>query len=78
MDFDEKEAQKIHDELNTAEKGDMIALGSPQLGFEEIAGLAGMLEGRSFKKRCMVFSPRTVKEYAVKTGPCRSAEKGRL
>ena len=68
VDFDEKEEQKIHDELNTAEKGDMIALGSPQLGFEEIAGLAGMLEGRSFKKRCMVFSPRTVKEYAGRTG----------
>ena len=68
VDFDEKEAQKIHDELNTAEKSDMIALGSPQLGFEEIAGLADMLKGRSFKKRCMVFSPRTVKEYAGKTG----------
>lgn len=75
VDFDEKEAQKIHDELNTAEKGDMIALGSPQLGFEEIAGLADMLKGRSFKKRCMVFSPRTVKEYAGKTGHAEVLER---
>ncbi len=68
VDFDESEAQKIHDELNTAEEGDMIALGSPQLGFEEMAELAGMLEGRSFKKRCMVFCPRTAKEEAGESG----------
>ena len=75
VDFDEREAQNIHDELNTAEKGDMIALGSPQLGFEEIAGLAGMLEGRSFRKRCMVFSPRTVKEYAGRAGHAEVLER---
>ncbi|HET8719825.1 MAG TPA: aconitase X, partial [Candidatus Nitrosotenuis sp.] len=35
VDFDKKEMQKIHDELNTADKGDLITLGSPQLGLEE-------------------------------------------
>lgn len=68
IDFDEKEMQNIHDELNTAEKGDIITLGSPQLGLDEISDLTNMLKGRSFQKRCMVFCPRTVKEQARKIG----------
>ena len=35
--------QNVHDELNTAEKGDLITLGSPQLGLDEISDLAGKL-----------------------------------
>ena len=68
IDFDEKEVQNVYDELNTAEKGDIITLGSPQLGLDEISDLANKLKGRSFKKRCMVFTPRTVKEQARKIG----------
>ena len=68
IDFDEKEMQNVYDELNTCEKGDLITLGSPQLGLEEISDLAGKLKGRSFKKRCMVFSPRTVVDQARKIG----------
>jgi predicted aconitase len=61
IDFDKKEMQKIHDELNTSESGDLITLGSPQLGLEEIGDLASMLKGRSFQKRCMIFCPRAIK-----------------
>lgn len=68
IDFDEKEMQNVHDELNTAEKGDIITLGSPQLGLDEISDLVGKLKGRSFQKRCMVFMPRTVNEQARKIG----------
>ena len=68
IDFDEKEMQNIHDELNTAEKGDLITLGSPQLGLDEISELASRLKGRSFDKRCMIFCPRTVKDQATKVG----------
>ena len=68
IDFDEKEMQNIHDELNTAEQGDLITLGSPQLGLHEISELALRLKGRSFDKRCMIFCPRTVKDQATKVG----------
>ena len=68
IDFDEKAMQNVHDELNTSEKGDIITLGSPQLGLEEISELAGKLKGRTFEKRCMIFTPRTVKEQANKIG----------
>jgi predicted aconitase len=68
VDFDEKEMKNIHDELNTAEKGDLITLGSPQLGLEEISDLTNKLKGRSFSKRCMIFTPRVVKEQAKKIG----------
>jgi predicted aconitase len=60
--------QKIHDELNTADKGDIITLGSPQLGLQEMADLSMMLKGREFSKRCMVFCPRSVQEQARTLG----------
>ena len=75
VDFDEKEMQNVHDELNTAENGDLITLGSPQLGLEEISDLTSKLKGRSFKKRCMIFCPRTVKEQARKIGYINELER---
>jgi len=68
IDFDKLEMKKIFDELNTTEKGNIIALGSPQLGFEEISELALSLKGKSFRKRCLIFCPRLVKEQARKVG----------
>ncbi|MDC4231875.1 MAG: aconitase X catalytic domain-containing protein [Nitrosopumilus sp.] len=75
IDFDEKEMQTVHDELNTAEKGDLITLGSPQLGLDEISNLVGKLKSRSFQKRCMIFTPRTVKEQAKKIGYTNELER---
>jgi len=74
VDFDENEMNKVYDELNTCEKGDLITLGSPQLGLEEISDLAVRLKGRSFKKRCMIFCPRTIKEQATKLGHTNKLE----
>ena len=68
VDFDEKEMQKVYDELNTAESGDLITFGSPQLGLEEMNDLASMLKGRAFKKRCLIFCPRTIQEQARSLG----------
>jgi predicted aconitase len=75
IDFDKKEMQKIHDELNTADKGDIITLGSPQLGLQEMADLSSMLKGREFSKRCMVFCPRSVQEQARKLGYTNEIER---
>lgn len=60
MDFDDKELTKMHDELNTSESGDIITLGSPQLGLDEVSDLVAKLKGRSFRKRCMIFCPRAI------------------
>ena len=75
VDFDKNEMQTIHDELNTADSGDIITLGSPQLGLDEISDLAGMLKGRTFKKRCMVFCPRAIQEQAKKFGYAKEIER---
>ncbi len=75
IDFDKKEMQTTYDELNTADSGDIIALGSPQLGLEEISDLAGMLKGRTFKKNCMVFCPRAIQEQARKSGYLKEIER---
>ena len=64
IDFGKEEMQKIHDELNTSDKGDLITLGSPQLGLEEISDLSNMLKGKSFQKRCMIFCSRAVQNQA--------------
>lgn len=75
VDFDKKEAQNVFDELNTADRGDMVTLGSPQLGLEEMSDLSSMLKGRSFSKRCMVFCPRVVQEQARKLGYTNEIER---
>ncbi len=75
VDFGKKEMQDIHDELNTAEKGDLVTLGSPQLGLGEMSDLSSMLKGRSFKKRCMVFCPRIVQEQARSLGHTNEIER---
>ena len=75
VDFDQEEMNKVYDELNTCEKGDLITLGSPQLGLEEISDLAIRLKGRSFKKRCMIFCPRAIKEQTTKLGHTNELER---
>ena len=64
IDFGKEEMNEVYDELNTAEKGDLITLGSPQLGLEELSDLSKMLNGKSFQKRCMIFCSRAVQEQA--------------
>jgi predicted aconitase len=74
IDFGKEEAQKIHDELNTTDSGDIITLGSPQLGLDELSDLSKMLKGKTFKKRCMIFCPRTVHEQAQRFGYTKEIE----
>ncbi len=68
ISFDKKEAQAAMDELNTAEDGDIITLGSPQLGMNELDLLAKLTEGKKFSKRCMVFCSRAIHSQAAKVG----------
>ena len=75
LDFDENEFKEIRDELNTVDNGDIITLGSPQLGLEEISDLSTMLKNKSFKKRCMVFCPRVVQQQARKLGYINELER---
>ena len=66
--FDKKESQNIHDELNTSDDGDIITLGSPQLGLPELSDLTSMLKNKSFTKPCMIFCPRTIQDKAESLG----------
>ena len=75
IDFDKKELQNVHDELNTSERGDIITLGSPQLGLDEMHDLSIMLKGRSFTKNCMIFCPRSVQEQARNFGYTNEIER---
>jgi hypothetical protein len=68
VSFGREEAMKVRDELSTADDGDIITLGSPQLGLEELGSLAKMTEGKKFNKRCMIFCSRAIHNQAVKIG----------
>ncbi len=75
VDFAKREMQDVYDELNTAERGDLITLGSPQLGLGEMRDLSLMLKGRSFSKDCMIFCPRSVREQARRLGYTNEIER---
>ncbi|MEO9363720.1 MAG: aconitase X catalytic domain-containing protein [Nitrososphaera sp.] len=73
--FGKEEAKKVREELNTADDGDIITLGSPQLGLEELATLAKMTEGKKFDRRCMIFCSRAIHNQATKIGLTGQIEK---
>ena len=75
VDFGKEEMNNIFDELNTTESGDVITLGSPQLGLDELSDLSSMLKGRAFTKNCMIFCPRSIQNQARKLGYTNEIEK---
>ncbi len=62
VSFGKTEINKVKDELNTAEKGELIVFGSPQLGIDELNLLVHLTEGKKFRKPCKIFCPRSVTE----------------
>lgn len=75
ISFGQKEAEGIMDELNTSEDGDLIALGSPQLGMGELELLSQLIHGKKFTKRCMIFCSRAIHAQASKIGLAGEIEK---
>ena len=66
--YESQDANSVKDDLNTSEDGDAIVLGSPQLGMKDLFFLASLLNGRRFKRRCMIFCARAVHCNASKIG----------
>ena len=75
ISFGNEEAREIRDELNTAEDGDIITLGSPQFGMGELQYLAKLVEGKKFTKRCLIFCSRAIHNQAAKVGITGTLEK---
>jgi len=68
ISFGRKEARGLIDELSTADDGDLITLGSPQLGMGELELLSRLLDGKKFTKPCMIFCSRAIHDQAAKLG----------
>ena len=68
ISYGKKECNIIKDELNTSEGGDLIALGSPQLGMNELDLLGNLLEGKKFTKRCLIYCARAIHKQATQIG----------
>ena len=75
ISFGKKEAQAVMDELSTADDADIITLGSPQLGINEMKLLAKLTETKKFTRRCIVFCSRTIYNSALKMGLAGKIEK---
>jgi predicted aconitase len=75
ISFGKKEAQAVMDELSTADDADIITLGSPQLGINELKLLAKITETKKFTRRCIVFCSRTIYNSALKIGLAGKIEK---
>jgi predicted aconitase len=73
--FGKKEAQSVRDEISSADDGDIITLGSPQLGMNELKMLANLNETRKFTRRCIIFCSRAIYNSAVKIGLAGRIEK---
>jgi predicted aconitase len=73
--FGKKEAQSVMDELSTADDADIITLGSPQLGMNELGLLAKLTECKKFTRRCIVFCSRAIYNDAIKIGLASKIEK---
>jgi predicted aconitase len=74
ISFGKEEVKSVMDELNTTESGDVIALGSPQLGTHELELLSNMIDGKKFSKKCMIFCPRSLYEKAYNSGVAQRLE----
>jgi predicted aconitase len=74
ISFGKEEEKSIIDELNTTDTGDVIALGSPQLGMYELELLSKMIAGKKFSKKCMIFCARSVYEKSCKSGIAKIVE----
>jgi predicted aconitase len=75
ISFGKKEAQAVMDELSTADDADIITLGSPQLGINEMKLLAKLTETKKFTRRCIIFCSRTIYNSALKIGLAGKIEK---
>ena len=73
--YGKEEEKSIIDELNTTDSGEVITLGSPQLGMYEIEQLSKMIGGKKFSKKCMIFCPRSVYENSCKSGVAKILER---
>lgn len=73
--FGKKEAQAVMDELSTTDSADIITLGSPQLGINELKLLGKLTETKKFTRRCIIFCSRTIYNNAVKVGLAGKIEK---
>jgi phosphomecalonate degydratase large subunit len=75
INFGKKEMESVRGELNTSENGDVIALGSPQLGLNELELVSTSLKGRKFSKPCMIYCPRAIYDKALRSGIAQRIER---
>ncbi|MEM3437064.1 MAG: aconitase X catalytic domain-containing protein [Nitrososphaerales archaeon] len=75
IDFTNYELKNVYDELNDAEKGDVIILGCPHLNVNEINEISEFIGDKKLNKKCLIFCSRKTYEEAKKKGYTNKIEK---
>lgn len=75
INFGRKQMRDAYDELSTADDGQIITFGSPQLGMDELSRIQTLMEGKKFTKPCKIFCPRPIYCKAEKLGMVDSLER---
>jgi len=68
IEFSEKEYEEIFSELSQSSEGDAIVFGCPQMTIEELYELSKMIDGRHFRKKCIVFCSSKLYDVAHNRG----------
>jgi len=71
----ERELREAYNCLNTGQDPDIIILGCPHASLDEIAALAGKVEGKRLRKPLWICTSRLVKEAATRMGLTALIEK---
>jgi predicted aconitase len=75
IEFGKKEMKNTYEELSTADDGEIITFGSPQLGMDELTKIQILMNGKKFSKPCKIFCPRSVYHKGEKLGLTKSLER---
>ncbi len=74
IDFTEKEYEETLADLSDSETGEAVVFGCPQMTMEELYNLSKAVNGKHFRKRCIVFCSSKVYELAKSRGYAKIIE----
>jgi predicted aconitase len=74
IEFTEKEYDETLSDLSDSETGDVIVFGCPQMTIEELYNLSKSVNGKHFKKRCIVFCSSKIYDLAKTRGYVQTIE----
>ncbi len=74
IDFTDREFEETMSDLSQSENGEAVVFGCPQMTLEELRDLSNAIQGKHFRKKCIVFCSSMMFERASHEGYVQSIE----